>query len=89
VLARNFGREEGGMAGREYRDAGPQPEEVAAYVATMALELKTLVEPHDQRSLAYLLDLMRSEAEELAEGKPNRIAAPNPSAFRRRRRRFR
>jgi hypothetical protein len=69
------GREEGGMAGREKRDAGPQAEEVAAYVATMALELKTLVEPHDLPSLAYLLDLVRLEAEERAGRGPDRFAA--------------
>ena len=37
----------------------------------MALELKSLVEPHDLRSLAYLLDLVRMEAGERAGGKPD------------------
>lgn len=69
-------REEGGMAGREKHDAGPQPEDVAAYVASMALELKALVEPHDLHSLAYLLDLVRLEAEERSEGKPKRLTPP-------------
>jgi hypothetical protein len=57
-----------GMAGRK-DESGPQAEEVAAYVATMALELKALVEPHDMKSLAYLLDLVRLEAEQRAVGK--------------------
>jgi hypothetical protein len=42
---------------------------VAAYVAAMALELKSLVEPHDLRSPAYLLDLVRRRA----GGKPDRF----------------
>ena len=62
------------MAGRAKDGAGPQAADVAAYVATMALELKMMVEPHDLRSLAYLLDLVRMEAEERAGGKPDRFA---------------
>lgn len=62
------------MAGRAKDGAGPQAEDGAAYVTTMALELKSLVEPHDLRSLAYLLDLVRMEAEERAGGKPDRFS---------------
>jgi len=51
-----------------------RPEEVAAYVATMARELKVLVERHDLAALAYLLDLVRLEAEERSNGKSNRFA---------------
>ena len=51
-----------------------RPEEVAAYVATMARELKVLVERHDLAALAYLLDLVRLEAEERLNEKSNRFA---------------
>jgi hypothetical protein len=51
-----------------------RPEEVAAYVATLARELKVLVERHDLAALAYLLDLVRLEAEERSASKTNRFA---------------
>lgn len=50
-------------------NVGSDPEEVAAYVATMAAELKGLVSFHKMRSLSYLLDLVRLEAEERARGR--------------------
>jgi hypothetical protein len=50
------------------KNGGSEAEEVAAYVATMAVELKGLVVPHNMRSLSYLLDLVRLEAEERARG---------------------
>ena len=56
-----------GVGGKDR--AEPEAEEVAAYVAAMAIELKSLVEPHRMGSLAYLLDLVRMEAEERAGGK--------------------
>lgn len=55
-------------------DTPARPEEVAAYVATLARELKALVERHDLSALAYLLDLVRLEAEERSNGKTNRFA---------------
>ena len=64
------------MAGRGKDGTGPQAEDVAAYVASLALELKAMVEPHDLRSLAYLLDLVRLEAEEQAGRKADRFADP-------------
>ena len=45
---------------------GSEAAEVAAYVATMAVELKGLASSHKMRSLSYLLDLVRLEAEERA-----------------------
>jgi hypothetical protein len=39
----------------------------------MALELKAKAEPHDLRSLVYLLDLVRLEAEQRAVGKPDKV----------------
>jgi hypothetical protein len=57
------------MARRGTREASVQSEDVAAYVATLARELKVLVERHDLSALAYLLDLVRLEAEERADGK--------------------
>jgi hypothetical protein len=62
------------MDGRAKDSSGPQAEDVAAYVASLALELKAMVEPHDLRSLAYLLDLVRLEAEEQAGRKADRFA---------------
>jgi hypothetical protein len=47
----------------------PEPEEVAAYVATMARELKVMAVRHDLSVLAYLLDLVRMEAEARATGR--------------------
>ena len=63
-----------GMARQAKDKASPQAEEVAAYVASMAEELKAMVELHDLRPLAYLLDLVRLEAEEQAGRKANRFA---------------
>jgi hypothetical protein len=62
------------MAGRGTNEPHAQQEEVAAYVASLARELKVLVERHDLAALAYLLDLVRLEAEERANGKSNRFA---------------
>jgi hypothetical protein len=60
------------MAGSEKHGEWPEAEDVASYVAAMALELKAMAEPHDLRSLVYLLDLVRLEAEQRAVGKPDR-----------------
>jgi hypothetical protein len=51
------------MAGPERVDEAKQAREVAAYVATLAHELKELVQPYPLRSLSYLLDLVQMEAE--------------------------
>ena len=64
------------------RDAAPnhppEAEQVAAYVASLARELKTLADSQRLSALGYLLDLVRIEAEERAQrnsdGKSNRIA---------------
>ena len=69
------------MGGQPTGDRGPQAEDVAAYVATMAGELKDLVGPYELRSLAYLLDLVRLEAEERARGHPERPLGPNPGGL--------
>jgi hypothetical protein len=54
-------------------DAGsnpsPQAEQVAAYVASLAKELKTMAESQRLSALGYLLDLVRIEAEEQARRK--------------------
>jgi hypothetical protein len=50
------------------KNGGSEAEEVAAYVATMAVELKGLVVPHKMQSLSYLLELVRLEAEQRARG---------------------
>jgi hypothetical protein len=60
------------MAGSEKHGERPEAEDVASYVAAMALELKAMAEPHDLRSLVYLLDLVRLEAEQRAVGNPDR-----------------
>ena len=60
------------MAGSEKHGERHEAEDVASYVAAMALELKAMAEPHDLRSLVYLLDLVRLEAEQRAVGKPDR-----------------
>ena len=60
------------MAVSEKHGERPDAEDVASYVAAMALELKAMAEPHDLRSLVYLLDLVRLEAEQRAVGKPDR-----------------
>jgi hypothetical protein len=60
------------MADGAKHGEGPLAEDIASYVAAMALELKVMVEPHNLRPLAYLLDLVRLEAEQRAGGKPDR-----------------
>jgi hypothetical protein len=58
------------------RDAGPnhppEAEQVAAYVASLARELKAMADSQRLSALGYLLDLVRIEAEERAgpESKP-------------------
>jgi hypothetical protein len=47
----------------------PQAEEVAAYVASITRELQAMVKPYPMPALAYLLELARLEAEELAQGR--------------------
>ena len=42
----------------------PEAEHVAAYVASLARELKTLADAQKLSALGYLLDLVRIEAEE-------------------------
>lgn len=54
------------MAGAKDDDTEPDAGEVAAYVATMAQELKRLADGNDLRPLGYLLDLVRLEAEQTA-----------------------
>lgn len=44
----------------------PQAEQVAAYVASLARELKAMAEGQRLSALGYLLDLVRIEAEEQA-----------------------
>jgi hypothetical protein len=51
--------------------------DVAAYVATMAGELKAMVEPQGLTTLVYLLELVRLEAELCAAENQNRIAEVN------------
>ena len=51
------------MPGRDASDAMPRSQEVAAYVATMARELKAMAEPQGLSALVYLLELVRLEAE--------------------------
>jgi hypothetical protein len=62
-------------------DAGshhpPEAGQVAAYVASLARELKTLADSQRLSALGYLLDLVRIEAEERARaesGGSNRVA---------------
>ena len=51
------------MAGTDQERVPPRPEQVAGYVADLARQLRMLVERHDLPELAYLLDLVRAEAE--------------------------
>ncbi len=55
----------------------PEAEQVAAYVASLARELKTLADSQHLAALGYLLDLVRIEAEERARQdrsrKPDKI----------------
>ena len=55
------------MAESNVSNAAPRAEDIAAYVETMAQELKGMVEPHNLPTLAYLLDLVRLEAAERAK----------------------
>ena len=50
----------------------PQAEQVAAYVASLARELKTMAESQHLSALGYLLDLVRIEAEEQAHSQIGR-----------------
>ena len=50
----------------------PQAEQVAAYVASLARELKTMAESQQLSALGYLLDLVRIEAEEQAHPQAQR-----------------
>lgn len=54
------------MVGSGAEQSQWRPEQVAGYVADLAKQLKILVERHEMRELAYLLDLVRAEAEEKA-----------------------
>jgi hypothetical protein len=54
------------MAGRKANDDAAGPAEVAAYVASMAHELREMAERHQLTALAYLLELARLEAESRA-----------------------
>jgi hypothetical protein len=52
--------------------------DVAAYVETIARELKGLVDPHDMSTLAYLLELVRLEAATCAKAAPSSsVEAPS------------
>ncbi|MCC6948267.1 MAG: hypothetical protein IT539_10920 [Bradyrhizobiaceae bacterium] len=57
------------MAEHGARDTEAKAADVAAYVATMTQELKSMAERHQLTALAYLLELARMEAEaRAAEG---------------------
>ena len=45
-------------------------EQVAIYVADLARQLKLMAERHDMPELAYLLDLVRAEAELKSKAEP-------------------
>ncbi len=47
-----------------------RPEQVAIYVADLAKQLKQMAERHDMPELAYLLDLVRAEAELKSKPEP-------------------
>ena len=51
------------MAGTDQEQDRPKPEQVAGYVADLARQLRVLAERNDLPELAYLLDLVRAEAE--------------------------
>jgi len=53
----------------------PEAEQVAAYVASLARELKTLADAQKLSALGYLLDLVRIEAEERARHESNHKVA--------------
>ncbi len=46
-------------------------EDVAAYVATLARDLKRLVARHDLATLTYLLEIVQLEAQKTAGRKPS------------------
>ena len=48
-----------------------RPEQVAIYVADLARQLKQMAELHDLPELAYLLDLVRAEAELKSRPEPH------------------
>ena len=52
----------------------PQAEQVAAYVASLAKELKTMADSQRLSALGYLLDLVRIEAEEQARRKQDTVS---------------
>ncbi len=52
-----------GMADKGNGKGQVRPEQVAIYVADLARQLKLMAERHDMPELAYLLDLVRAEAE--------------------------
>jgi hypothetical protein len=51
------------MAGTDQEQPRLRPDQVADYVADIARQLRILAERHDLPELAYLLDLVRAEAE--------------------------
>ena len=51
------------MAEKVHGNGQVRPEQVAIYVADLARQLKQMAERHDMPELAYLLDLVRAEAE--------------------------
>ena len=67
------------MVGSNSSKTAPRAEDVAAYVESMAEELKGMVEPHNLPTLAYLLDLVRLEAAERAKDSSNRLVASGSS----------
>ena len=62
---------------RRSKSRAPRAEDVADYVATVAQELKGMVEPHGMNTLAYLLDLVRLEAAVQAKKEDNLPLAPD------------
>jgi hypothetical protein len=58
------------MAEKENGKGQSRPEQVAIYVADLARQLKQMAERHDMPELAYLLDLVRAEAELKSKTEP-------------------
>jgi hypothetical protein len=58
------------MTQRPRRPNGPeeQPAAAAGYIASMADELARLAKSHDLTALAYILDMARMEADQVATG---------------------
>lgn len=50
------------------RPNGPGVPEAAVYIASMADELARLAKSHDLAALAYILDMARMEADQVAKG---------------------